>query len=77
MCQGSEKNGNIFLLFTSRKTLVQLMKKLLLHLVAEFKRLGAVIIFADFNRILINTKKRAFQAGAPKYFDTRCVFFFA
>merc|ERR1719305_1092434 len=37
------------------------MKKLLLHLVAEFKRLGAVIIFADFNRILINTKKRAFQ----------------
>ena len=45
------------------------MKKLLLHLVAEFKRLGAVIIFADFNRILINTKKRAFQAGGPKYFD--------
>jgi DNA polymerase epsilon subunit 1 len=34
------------------------MKKLLLQLVAEFKRLGATIVFADFNRILIATKKR-------------------
>ena len=46
--------------FPVRKTMITLMKKLLLHLVAEFKRLGAVIIFADFNRILISTKKRAF-----------------
>ena len=44
------------------------MKKLLLHLVAEFKRLGAVIIFADFNRILISTKKRAF-ADANAYIE--------
>jgi DNA polymerase epsilon subunit 1 len=40
------------------RTLLQLMKKLLLQLVAEFKRLGATIVFADFNRIIIATKKR-------------------
>jgi len=51
-----------------RKTLVQLMKKLLLHLVAEFKRLGAIIIFADFNRIIINTKKRQLR-DASAYVD--------
>ena len=41
-----------------RKTLLQLMKKLFFHLVSEFKRLGAVIVYADFNRIILNTKKR-------------------
>jgi len=41
-----------------RKTLLGLMKKLFLQLVAEFKRLGAVIVHADFNKIIINTKKR-------------------
>ena len=40
------------------RTLLQLMKKLLLQLLAEFKRLGASIVFADFNRIIIATKKR-------------------
>jgi len=44
------------------------MKKLLLQLVAEFKRLGATIVFADFNRILIATKKRK----ARSLFDTTC-----
>ena len=41
-----------------RKTLLQLMKKLFLQLVAEFKRLGSVIVYADFNKIILNTKKR-------------------
>merc|ERR1711892_87644 len=42
-----------------RKTLLQLMKKLFLQLVAEFKRLGAIVVYADFNKIIINTKKRS------------------
>jgi len=41
-----------------RKTLLQLMKKLFLQLVAEFRRLGAVVVHADFNKIVLNTKKR-------------------
>ena len=41
-----------------RKTLLGLMKKLFLQLVSEFKRLGAVVIHADFNKIILNTKKR-------------------
>ena len=41
-----------------RKTLLQLMKKLFFHLVSEFKRLGSVIVYADFNKIIVNTKKR-------------------
>ena len=41
-----------------RKTLLQLMKKLFFQLVSEFKRLGAVIVYADFNKIILNTKKR-------------------
>ena len=41
-----------------RKTLLQLMKKLFFHLVSEFKRLGSIIVYADFNKIIINTKKR-------------------
>merc|ERR550519_1637584 len=41
-----------------RKTLLQLMKKLFLQLVAEFKRLGAIVVYADFNKIILNTKKR-------------------
>jgi DNA polymerase epsilon subunit 1 len=44
------------------------MKKLLLQLVAEFKRLGATIVFADFNRILIATKKR--KARSLSYFQS-------
>lgn len=34
------------------------MKKLFLHLIAEFKRLGSNIIQANFNRIILCTKKR-------------------
>lgn len=31
----------------------------LFQFVAEFKRLGSNIVFADFNRIIISTRKRA------------------
>ena len=41
-----------------RKTLLGLMKKLFMQLIAEFKRLGSVIVHANFNRLLICTKKR-------------------
>lgn len=41
-----------------RRILHNLMNKLFLHLVSEFKRLGAVIIFANFNKLVICTKKR-------------------
>lgn len=39
------------------KTLQNLMKKLFMQLVAEFKRLGSIIVYANFNKILICTKK--------------------
>lgn len=39
------------------KTLQNLMKKLFMQLVAEFKRLGSVIVYANFNKIIICTKK--------------------
>ncbi|XP_046997014.1 DNA polymerase epsilon catalytic subunit 1 [Schistocerca americana] len=41
-----------------RRTLHSLMKKLFIQLVAEFKRLGSVIVYANFNKIIICTKKR-------------------
>lgn len=41
-----------------RRTLHNLMKKLFMQLVAEFKKLGSIIIFANFNKILLCTKKR-------------------
>lgn len=41
-----------------RRILHTLMNKLFLHLVSEFKRLGAVIVFANFNKLVICTKKR-------------------
>ena len=44
-----------------RKTLLNLMKKLFMQLVAEFKRLGAIVVHADFNRIIICTKKRSLE----------------
>ncbi|KAF5305758.1 hypothetical protein FQR65_LT07654 [Abscondita terminalis] len=39
-------------------TLQNLMKKLFLQLIAEFKRLGCTIIYANFNKIILCTKKR-------------------
>lgn len=41
-----------------RRSLNNLMRKLFLQIVAEFQRLGAEIIYADFNKIIINTKKK-------------------
>ena len=41
-----------------RRTLHSLMKKMFLQLVAEFKRLGSIVVFANFNKILICTNKR-------------------
>uniref|UniRef100_A0A6P7GFS4 DNA polymerase epsilon catalytic subunit n=1 Tax=Diabrotica virgifera virgifera TaxID=50390 RepID=A0A6P7GFS4_DIAVI len=39
------------------RTLQNLMKKLFLQLVAEFKRLGCMILYANFNKIIICSKK--------------------
>ncbi|XP_049878007.1 DNA polymerase epsilon catalytic subunit 1 [Pectinophora gossypiella] len=46
-----------------RRTLYNLMKKLFLMLVAEFKRLGSTIVFADFTRIILATKKTSVLDG--------------
>ncbi|XP_040208047.1 DNA polymerase epsilon catalytic subunit A [Rana temporaria] len=40
------------------RTLHNMMKKLFLQLVAEFKRLGSSVVYANFNRIILSTKKR-------------------
>ncbi|XP_045485974.1 DNA polymerase epsilon catalytic subunit 1 [Pieris rapae] len=40
-----------------RRTLYNLMKKLFLMLIAEFKRLGSQIVYADFNKIVLCTSK--------------------
>lgn len=42
-----------------RRALNNLMRKLFLQIIAEFKRLGAEIIYADFNRIILNTGKKS------------------
>ncbi|KAF2878625.1 hypothetical protein ILUMI_27547, partial [Ignelater luminosus] len=39
------------------RTLQNLMKKLFLQLIAEFKRLGCTIIYANFNKIILCSKK--------------------
>ncbi|XP_048370765.1 DNA polymerase epsilon catalytic subunit A [Sphaerodactylus townsendi] len=43
------------------RTLHNLMKKLFLQLVAEFKRLGSSVVYANFNRIILCTKKRRIE----------------
>ncbi|XP_066147109.1 DNA polymerase epsilon catalytic subunit 1 [Euwallacea fornicatus] len=45
------------------KTLQTLMKKLFLQLVAEFKRLGCIIVYANFNKIVVCTKKNYVADG--------------
>ena len=37
------------------------MKRYFFHLISEFKRLGATVIHADFNRIILDTKKRGLK----------------
>ncbi|XP_032807748.1 DNA polymerase epsilon catalytic subunit A [Petromyzon marinus] len=39
------------------RTLHTAMKKLFLQLISEFKRLGSQIVYADFNRIIVCTRK--------------------
>ncbi|CAG9565610.1 unnamed protein product [Danaus chrysippus] len=46
-----------------RRTLYSLMKKLFLMLVAEFRRLGSHIVYADFNNIILYTKKHTVMDG--------------
>ncbi|XP_055866677.1 DNA polymerase epsilon catalytic subunit A-like isoform X1 [Biomphalaria glabrata] len=41
-----------------RRTLHNLMKKVFMQLIAEFKRLGSVVVHANFNRLIVCTKKR-------------------
>ncbi|XP_067911587.1 DNA polymerase epsilon catalytic subunit A [Heterodontus francisci] len=43
------------------RILHNMMKKLFLQLVAEFKRLGSSVIYTNFNRILLCTKKRRIE----------------
>ncbi|KAJ8415285.1 hypothetical protein AAFF_G00422650 [Aldrovandia affinis] len=40
------------------RTLLNMMKKVFLQLVAEFKRLGSSVVYGNFNRIILSTKKR-------------------
>ncbi|KAH9489960.1 hypothetical protein Btru_036333 [Bulinus truncatus] len=42
-----------------RRTLHNLMKKVFMQLIAEFKRLGSVVVHANFNRLIVCTKKRS------------------
>ncbi|CAK1550449.1 unnamed protein product [Leptosia nina] len=46
-----------------RRTLYNLMKKLFLMLIAEFKRLGSQIVYADFNKIILCTSKNTVIDG--------------
>ncbi|XP_076638395.1 DNA polymerase epsilon catalytic subunit 1 isoform X3 [Colletes latitarsis] len=51
-----------------RRTLHSYMKKLFIQLLAEFKTLGSIIIFANFNKIILCTKKRTVD-DALNYVD--------
>lgn len=42
-----------------RRTLHTYMKKLYIQLIAEFRTLGCIIVFANFNKIIVCTKKRS------------------
>lgn len=41
-----------------RRTLHNMMKKVFMQLMGEFKRLGSNIVYANFNRVVLCTKKR-------------------
>uniref|UniRef100_A0A8C4T9X8 DNA polymerase epsilon catalytic subunit n=1 Tax=Erpetoichthys calabaricus TaxID=27687 RepID=A0A8C4T9X8_ERPCA len=43
------------------RTLHNMMKKVFLQLVAEFKRLGSNVVYVNFNRIILCTKKRRIE----------------
>lgn len=54
-----------------RRSLNTLMKKLFLQIISEFKMLGVGIIYADYNKIIINTKKKN-VIDALSYADFIC-----
>ncbi|CAO1425761.1 unnamed protein product [Diamesa tonsa] len=54
-----------------RRSLNTLMKKLFLQVISEFKNLGVDIIYADFNKIIINTNKKTIVDGIS-YADYVC-----
>lgn len=41
------------------RTLHNMMKKVFLQLISEFKRLGSTVVYGNFNRIILCTKKRS------------------
>lgn len=47
---------------------------LVLRLIAEFKRLGSSVVYANFNRIVLCTKKRRIEDALAyvEYITTRC-----
>ena len=51
-----------------RQMLHQLMGKVFIRLVEEFRRLGCTIVFADFNHLIISTNQRSLEA-ATGYMD--------
>uniref|UniRef100_A0A673NLN3 DNA polymerase epsilon catalytic subunit n=1 Tax=Sinocyclocheilus rhinocerous TaxID=307959 RepID=A0A673NLN3_9TELE len=53
------------------RTLLNMMKKIFLQLVAEFKRLGSSVIYGNFNRLILCTKKRRID-DAIAYFLMQC-----
>ncbi|CAL1540665.1 unnamed protein product, partial [Lymnaea stagnalis] len=55
-----------------RRTLHNMMKKVFMQLIAEFKRLGSVIVHANFNRLIVCTKKRRIDdaIGYVEYITT-------
>lgn len=50
------------------------MLSLVLRLIAEFKRLGSSVVYANFNRIVLCTKKRRIEDALAyvDYITTRC-----
>ncbi len=51
----------------------KLMKKLFMQLISEFKRLGASVVYADFNRIFLCTKKRRYIQLVLYMYTCYCV----
>ncbi|KAI8635918.1 hypothetical protein BD408DRAFT_448821 [Parasitella parasitica] len=44
-----------------------MMKKVFMQLVAEFKRLGATIVFANFHKIVLTTSKETIESALPYF----------
>lgn len=73
---GERSFGNILMFFFYRwlrtpkallydpalvRTLQNLMRKLFIQLVAEFKRLGCAVVYANFDKIVLCTKRSNIQ----------------